>query len=508
MKIRQKFLFHGMKTVFYILGLLFFSATACSAEKKPITVAVSRFTVNISPECDKNKETLKTEFLEKLTAYGKYKQLVRGHDRRARVEEHSFSNRTGKMPVQKADVSLNCSLAKISKTLTFVVKFVRDNDIDTITLRAAFDEENYPNTISEMFSDAAKIKNQYPRESVSSALQLYEKSLKERPDLQNNMRDRARNYLSNVKDKNAFPIELADKLEYRPQAADVNSKESAEKKYQKALEVIKKDSEAAAKCFREIREKLQIKSFSHFLEEEPAEINKKAPVHGRIWAVPGTDIVMVPLQNGDEKLYWIGESEVSVADFKQYLDEVENADKKLVRQQIGYVDYRDHSSFQFSKDFSIKNKKYKNKAVIYISISAAKSFAKWLTLKERKAKRIPNGYVYRIPTVNEWLFAAKTGESKASDSPSTHLSDCKTGKKSRIGLYNMMGNVREWCTDEAGKKTYNCGTSYRDDKRPSAKSSDREIRDEEEYNIEPKNAKGTRLIGFRLVLSNELNEEI
>ena len=105
-----------------------------------------------------------------------------------------------------------------------------------------------------------------------------------------------------------------------------------------------------------------------------------------------------------------------------------------------------------------------------MSWNDAKAFCEWLTERERKAGRLPAGFVVRLPTEAEWEYACRGGK----ESTKFWWGDSKEDGKGRLnwigkddgfefvspvdsfgargrnglGLADMLGNVFEWCLDE------------------------------------------------------------
>jgi len=97
--------------------------------------------------------------------------------------------------------------------------------------------------------------------------------------------------------------------------------------------------------------------------------------------------------------------------------------------------------------------------VCYVGWDDAMKFCKWLTKKERRRGRLPEGYEYTLPTEAEWEYACRAGttESYAGNvdamawykkNSSGRTNPVGQKKPNAWGLHDMHGNVWEWCADD------------------------------------------------------------
>ncbi len=143
---------------------------------------------------------------------------------------------------------------------------------------------------------------------------------------------------------------------------------------------------------------------------------------------------------------------------------------------------RDYETFIKATDREWKEAGFEQEPThpaVNITWNDAQAFCDWLTEHEREADRLPPGYHYRLPTEAEWDIAVApdaktpipTGDTQAlypwgtgwpppknagnyddtlEIDPFPHTAPVGSFAPNRFGLFDMGGNVWQWCAEEPG----------------------------------------------------------
>ena len=120
--------------------------------------------------------------------------------------------------------------------------------------------------------------------------------------------------------------------------------------------------------------------------------------------------------------FWMGRTEVSVGQFRRFVEEsgyVTDAEKPGGMTQVFDPNWKISGKMPPYPWISVADKSWRDPAfgfplrdcypVVCVSWNDGRAFCKWLTERERKAGRLPEGLEYRLPTEAEWAYACRGG---------------------------------------------------------------------------------------------------
>lgn len=124
--------------------------------------------------------------------------------------------------------------------------------------------------------------------------------------------------------------------------------------------------------------------------------------------------------------FWMGRTEVSVGQFKRFIEEsgyVTDAEKPGGETQVFDPEWKITAKAPPHPWISMKGKSWRDPnfgfplrnsyPVVCVSWNDGRAFCKWLTERERKAGRLPEGLEYRLPTEAEWAYACRGGSKES-----------------------------------------------------------------------------------------------
>ena len=152
--------------------------------------------------------------------------------------------------------------------------------------------------------------------------------------------------------------------------------------------------------------------------------------------------------------FWIGRTELTVGQWQQFINS-SHYQTDAVR-GLAVLD-------------SYPEKKPADHPMAWVTWSDAVVFCEWLTRREQGANRLPDGYIYRLPSEAEWEYACRGGRRdtmfwwgnlskdghgrlnwREADNGATStlpVDTCGARGRNGFGLADALGNVREQCLD-------------------------------------------------------------
>ena len=161
--------------------------------------------------------------------------------------------------------------------------------------------------------------------------------------------------------------------------------------------------------------------------------------------------------------YCIGKFEVTVGLFRTFVNETNyrtDADKEGWSWVWTGSTWEKKNGVNWKCDANglVRNSSKDNYPVIHVSWNDAKAFCEWLTGK--------TGQTFRLPTEAEWEYAARGGNKSRgykysgsnnigevawyTDNSGSKTHQVGTKAPNELGIYDMSGNVWEWCQDWFG----------------------------------------------------------
>lgn len=171
--------------------------------------------------------------------------------------------------------------------------------------------------------------------------------------------------------------------------------------------------------------------------------------------------------------FWIGRTEVTLAQFRRFIEttgQKTDADKEGSSGIWTGCTWEDKKGVNWRCDAqgNPRPASEDNHPVIHVSWNDAVAYCAWLSLA--------TGQVYRLPTEAEWEFAARGGTQSqctkyagsntldkvgwfTENTKDTGTRAVATKQANELGLYDMSGNVYEWCADWYGAYTEGSSTN-------------------------------------------------
>jgi formylglycine-generating enzyme required for sulfatase activity len=173
-----------------------------------------------------------------------------------------------------------------------------------------------------------------------------------------------------------------------------------------------------------------------------------APVQGQAWTLPALNLQLLPIPAGSFEMGSIGGGDAGHPVTQVLLSAFWLGRTEVTQDQWASV----------MSDVALANFIGGDRPVANVSWKQATEFCRRVTAQEAEARRMPAGLAYTLPTEAQWEYACRAGTTGdyAGDLDAMAWYDKNSGNMTHPvatkqanawGLYDMHGNVREWCRD-------------------------------------------------------------
>lgn len=180
--------------------------------------------------------------------------------------------------------------------------------------------------------------------------------------------------------------------------------------------------------------------------------------------------------------FWLGKTPVTVGEFRAFADESGYRTEAEQDPEKG-VNIFETSRWRGGSWEEGPNRNWRNTAadnernpVVGVSWNDAMAFCEWLTEREREAGRLPEGFIYTLPSEAQWEYAARAGTTTPwsfGDDPAQlgnyawyqgnsrdRVHPVGTKRANPWGLHDVHGNVWEWTRSWFGAYPGDSVTDY------------------------------------------------